>query len=222
MKDNSINIRAIQHFMYCNRRFGLLEINNDWSENAFVVKANILHENVHSGSHKFSSNDIVSRSSVAVYNDDPQYNIFGVTDCVEFVNSLNGVDINGLDGKYNVRLVEYKPRQPKDKTFNESDAIQVFAQKLCADYIWKCDSEGYVYYADTKKRIKLPFKEEYEKYNLLIIDYLSRMREILKTGKIPQKSKDVKCSGCSMLDYCFPKSISYCVQKEINRIDGTE
>ena len=28
-----INIRTIQHYMYCPRRFGLLEIENAWAEN---------------------------------------------------------------------------------------------------------------------------------------------------------------------------------------------
>ena len=40
--------------MYCPRRFALLENNSDWAENAFVVKADIMHENVHSGAHSFS------------------------------------------------------------------------------------------------------------------------------------------------------------------------
>lgn len=44
MTDDSINIRDIQHYMYCPRRYALLEINRDWSENAYVIKANILHE----------------------------------------------------------------------------------------------------------------------------------------------------------------------------------
>ena len=48
-EDVTINIRDIQHYMYCPRRFALLEVNDDWAENAFVVKANLLHENVHSG-----------------------------------------------------------------------------------------------------------------------------------------------------------------------------
>jgi CRISPR-associated exonuclease Cas4 len=47
-----INIRTIQHYMYCPRRFGLLEIENAWAENVSVVLANIMHENVHSGKHQ--------------------------------------------------------------------------------------------------------------------------------------------------------------------------
>ena len=40
-EDVTINIRDIQHYMYCPRRFALLEVNDDWAENAFVVKANL-------------------------------------------------------------------------------------------------------------------------------------------------------------------------------------
>ena len=41
-EEQTINIRAIQHYMYCPRRFALLELNCDWAENAFVVKANLM------------------------------------------------------------------------------------------------------------------------------------------------------------------------------------
>ena len=84
-EDVTINIRDIQHYMYCPRRFALLEVNDDWAENAFVVKANLLHENVHSGERNFENKHKIVRSDVSVYNDDPKYNIFGVVDCIEFV-----------------------------------------------------------------------------------------------------------------------------------------
>lgn len=121
-----INIRTIQHYMYCPRRFGLLEIENAWAENVSVVLANIMHENVHSGKHQFKSKNKVVLSSVTLYND--ELDLYGVADCIEFCKNKDGVPIDGLDGKYTVRLVEYKPTQPKDGSIRETDAIQVFAQ----------------------------------------------------------------------------------------------
>lgn len=218
MIDATINIRAIQHYMYCPRRFALLEINNDWSENAFVVKANIMHENVHSGSHNISSEKLVAKSSVTLYNDD--LDIFGVADCVEFVQCSDGTAVDGLNGKYKIKIVEYKPKTSDNSGYNETDAIQVFAQKMCADYIWGCDSEGYIYYSETRKRIRLPFDNEKERYMSLLEKYLSEMREILRSGTIPQKRKGQKCSGCSMSDICFSKNIGYSVRKEILSTKG--
>ena len=51
MNEDAIQIRSIQHYLYCPRRFALLEIDRDWQENAFVAKADLLHEHVHDGSH---------------------------------------------------------------------------------------------------------------------------------------------------------------------------
>ncbi|HHX58032.1 MAG TPA: Dna2/Cas4 domain-containing protein, partial [Clostridiales bacterium] len=103
--DITVNIRSIQHYMYCPRRYALLEVNNDWAENAFVVKANIMHENVHDGSHSFSDSNKIVRSAVSIYNDELEYDLYGITDCIEFVKSANGTFIEELSGKYDVRIV---------------------------------------------------------------------------------------------------------------------
>ena len=47
MNEKTINIRAIQHYMYCPRRFALLEINDDWEENA-SLKLSIDSAAIHS------------------------------------------------------------------------------------------------------------------------------------------------------------------------------
>lgn len=219
MNDYPINIRAIQHYMYCPRRFGLLEVNDDWAENAFVVSANLMHTHVHDGSHSFNSADgTIARSSLAVYND--SLDIFGITDCVEFVKCKDGVEIEGFEGKYRVKIIEYKPKPPKDGTFHKSDAMQVYAQKICADSMWHCQSEGYIYYTETKRRIKLPFETEGEAYYKELLDYLEKMRDIISRGNIPPRVKGQKCSGCSLSDYCFAKTGRYSVKAEIMAMKG--
>lgn len=213
MNDLTVNIRDIQHFMYCPRRYSLLEINDDWAENYFVIKANLLHEHVHDGSHSFSDSNKIVRSNIAVYNDLPEYDLFGITDCVEFVKDRNGVEIKDLGGSFRVRIVEYKPKAPKGADFNETDAIQVFAQKICADFVWKCDCEAYIYYSDIRKRVRLPFDSEYEKYDVLLKNILREIRNIREEKIIPPREKGQKCSGCSMADICFPKVRKYSVKE---------
>lgn len=218
MTDNSLNIRAIQHYMYCPRRFGLLENNCDWAENASVIRANLMHENVHDGSHSFDSDKKIVRSGVAVYSDNPEYDIFGVTDCMEFVKAKDGCRISGFDGLYRIRIIEYKPRKPKDCDFNETDAIQVFAQKLCADCLWNTDSECYIYYSDVRRRIKLPFDnpDVYSLYDNRLKAMLGEMRLIISSGVIPPMNKGQRCTGCSMDTCCFPKSKPYNIKAKIS------
>lgn len=208
----SVKIRAIQHFLYCPRRFGLLEINGDWAENASVVMGNIIHERVHSGDRGTCRNGY-SMTAVTLYND--ELDIYGVSDCIEFSPDTNG-DYIGRDGKrYTVTLVEYKPTRPKNGEISLPDSVQVFAQKLCADKVFGCNCRGAVYYADVRKRTLLPFDSEYEKYYELVTGLISQMRDILESGEIPLRKKGQHCSGCSLENVCMPKCESYSVKDNI-------
>ena len=211
----AINLRSIQHYMYCPRRYALLELNRDWNENAFVVQANLLHEHVHDGSHSFSDSRKVVRSDVTVYRDYPEYDLNGVLDCAEFVRSKDGVAVPGLDGTFQVKIIEYKPKAPRGEPFHETDAIQVFAQKLCADAVWGTDCECFLYYSDIRRRVRLPFDTEYAHYDTLLQKLLGEMCSILASGQIPPRNKGQKCSGCSIADLCFPKEKPYSVRREI-------
>ena len=215
----SVNIRAIQHYMYCPRRFGLLEINKDWRENALVVNGNIVHERVHSGEHSFSSKAVRAESAVQLYHDELE--IFGVADCIEFRPSSRAEYSAAAGGRYDITIVEYKPTRPKSDEISETDAIQVFAQKLCADSIYGVSCKGALYYSDIKRRVILPFDEEYDRYYALLKRLLSEMRCVLDSGVIPNRTAGQKCSGCSLESVCMPKRQQYSVRGEImNLIRG--
>ena len=145
-----------------------------------------------------------------------------MTDCIEFVRSKEGVELDGHEGRFKVRIIEYKPKAPKNEPFNETDAIQVFAQKICADSVWDTDCEAYIYYSDTRKRVELPFDSEYEKYDKMLKELLCEMRKVLDEKKIPLRKKTQKCSGCSMTDICFPKAKKYCVRDIVMSQKGAD
>ena len=73
-------------------------------------------------------------------------------------------------------------------------------------WLWNTSSEAYIYYCDVKKRVKLPFDSEFPAYDSKIRQMLCEMRELIRTGEIPQRKTGQKCSGCSMADICFPKN----------------
>lgn len=205
MIDISIAVRSIQHFLYCPHRWGLLEIDCAWSENIFVTKANIIHNRVHNPDTSYSTYGKRTCTSVSVFNDLPQYNLYGVTDCIE---------INNSDSK-DLCIVEYKPTKPKNSDYNFEDLMQVFAQKICVDYVFKCDCDAVLYYADVKKRITLPLKENFNEYDEILIHTLTKMRELLVSGEIPPIKKSQRCNGCSMKDICIPKSVSVKNKKNV-------
>lgn len=207
MEDISVSIRNIQHYLYCPHRWGLINIECSWAENYFVTKGNIIHERVHNPDNSYVSKNKKVITSVAVYND--VLGIYGITDCIELSKFRSGVKIQNLPECYKLTIVEYKPHKPDDRLFNNDDALQVFAQKMCVDSIFHCDSEGVLYYSDEKKRIKLPFHEKYEAYLRELKKVLEEIRDYTVRGEIPPIRRNQKCSGCSFQDLCIPKIVGH-------------
>ena len=201
---SEVTIRSIQHYMYCPHRWGLMEIEESWAENIFVTKANLIHERVHDPDKNYTARGKKNFTSVQVYNDLDPYRLFGVIDCLELVPDVKGVPVPGENGTYRLRIVEYKPTQLKGQEYREDDAMQVFAQKLCVDYVFGGECEGIIYYADVKKRIHLPLCEQFTEYDEKLKKLLSEMRDYREKGKVPPIREKQKCSGCSMKDLCMP------------------
>ena len=206
MNSDAITIRSIQHYMYCPHRWGLIEIDRAWSENAFVTKANIMHERVHNPDKKYTQKGKIVFTSVPVYNDKEEYNLYGVTDCIEATKVKDGVRLPGYDELFQLCIIEYKPKKPKVNDYNEEDLMQVFAQKVCVDYVFQCDCDVIIYYADVKKRVLLPIKENYKEYDRALITLLSEIRFNMMQGIIPPIKRGQNCNGCSMKDMCMPRA----------------
>lgn len=204
MNEGQIAIRNVQHYLYCAHRWGLLAIDQAWAENGFVTKANLLHERVHQPL-KFSGKGKKTFTSVSIYHDQPAYQLYGVTDCLEATEDKNGVPILGSSETYRLCVVEYKPTAPKGEAYHEDDLMQVFAQKICVDYVFGGDCDGVLYYADVKKRIQLPLRQHFAEYDQRLKSLLAEMRAHLAAGVIPKVPKGQRCSGCSLKDLCMPK-----------------
>ena len=220
MRSEEITIRSIQHYMYCPHRWGLLEIDKAWAENVFVTKANLMHERVHDPNRNYTVRGRKVFTSVPVYNDLEEYNLYGVMDCLECKESKDGVDAFHDGKKYKLCIVEYKPTKSKQQTHRKDDLMQIFAQKICVDYVFHCDCETILYYADVKQRIPVDFTDSYREFDNELKDLLCEMRTNLREGNIPPIRKGQQCSGCSMKDLCMPSSLkkSYRFQKELQHV----
>lgn len=182
----SISIRNLQHYLYCPHRWGLMEIDRAWAENYFVVRANTVHERVHSGDN-FSSRGKKCYTDVDVWND--ELGIIGKLDCLE----------KNADS---FCIIEYKPSKPKYDTIRYEDAMQLYAQKICVDKIFDTDCFAEIYYADVRKRFKVTFDNS---MHAKMLSILAEMRTYIAEGKIPDIREGQNCSGCSMKDLCMPQ-----------------
>ncbi|MBQ8974861.1 MAG: Dna2/Cas4 domain-containing protein [Oscillospiraceae bacterium] len=167
-----------------------MEIDRAWAENYFVVKAELVHERAHNAQ-AYALRGRKVHTAVRVWND--RYGLYGELDCLE-----------EKDG--GLCIVEYKPSAPEDGAYRREDAMQVFAQKLCADEVFSRDCAAQIYYADTKKRVTLPLRQEYEEYLAALTGILGEMRRLRRDGQIPPVRKGQYCAGCSMKDLCIPQA----------------
>lgn len=199
-----ISIRSIQHYLYCPHRWGLCEIEKLWQDNLFVAHADLIHARVHDAEYTRSLRGVKTFCGVSVYHDAPAYGLYGITDCIEARKSSKGISLPGEEGLWQLCIVEYKPTKPKTSDYHSSDLMQVFAQKICVDYIFQCDCDAELYYDDVRKRISLPVKEYYNEFDADLKKILIQMRDALASGTVPPIPKGQKCSGCSLKDICIP------------------
>lgn len=204
---DQLNIRSIQHFLYCPHRWGLQEIEQAWAENYFIARANLMHKRVDSAIQYMGRGKKVN-TAVQVWND--ELGIYGVVDCLEsYADKLV--------------IVEYKPTMPQNASYCDDDAMQVFAQKVCVDKVFSCNSEAVLYYAKKKRRIALPFDTEYQLWHDRLNATLRQMRDAFDKGIVPPVRKNQYCGGCSMKDVCIPEALKKkkSVRADINRIIET-
>lgn len=219
-----IAIRTIQHYLYCPHRWGLLEMEDAWSENAFVASANLIHERAHDPA-RHDQRGVLTFTAVQVFCDRPEYGMYGVLDCLEARKSPSGISLDGLEGRYKLTVVEYKPTKPKSEDFHPSDLYQVLAQKICVDTMFQTDCDAVIYYADVKRRQELPIRDNFAALDQKLRQTLSQMRDALERGTVPEILPGQKCSGCSIKDFCLPakkrsfESVKNRIMKELENED---
>lgn len=184
----TLSIRSLQHYLYCPHRWGLMEIDRAWAENYFVVKANRLHDRAHSGK-KYALRGKKVYTDVYVWND--ELGLVGKTDCIE-------------ERKDGLCIVEYKPTKPEAGDARHEDAMQLFAQTLCARQVFGRPCAAEIYYADVKKRVSISFESDWAAYEAELKDMMAEMRDCLDKGLVPPVRKGQNCGGCSMKDLCMP------------------
>lgn len=202
-----IALRTLQQYLYCAKRWGLIELNCEWEENSFVVMGNLLHKNVDNPFLQTSDGNKKIERAVPVFNH--QLKLVGKVDQLEFVHSQGGSYVEKYKDKYKVTIVEYKNSKPSKSDYHLEDAVQIYAQKICVDEMFSCDCSACIYYGDTKRRIKIEFSDEIKEsfdhaYNQIL--------HAIESNIIPSIRENQYCGGCSLRDLCIPKA--YMIEKK--------
>jgi CRISPR-associated exonuclease Cas4 len=186
-----IPISALQHAVYCLRQAALIHLERLWEENRYTAEGHVLH--VHADKPGVRRQRGVRRVS-ALPIASARLGIAGVADLVEF--------LPGADGE-TALPVEFKRGKPK---LHRADEVQLCAQALCLEEMTgRPVPEGALYYAETKRRVAVPFDAELRRLTEETAAALAALFESRRTP--PPTDHRSRCRACSLKEQCRPEAV---------------
>lgn len=198
-EENYLMVSGIQHFEFCKRQWALIHIEQQWEENVRTVQGQHVHEKADKPFiREKRGNKLIVRAMPIKSN---ELMITGVCDVVEFVNDQrNGVEIQGLEGKYKAYPVEYKRGRPKT---HDSDVLQLVAQAMCIEEMLLCTVDtGYIFYNEIKHRVEIEISEDLKNKVKTIV---REMHDYYNRRHTPKVKVGSFCKNCSLQKICLPK-----------------
>lgn len=216
-EEDFLLLSGIQHFVFCKRQWALIHIEQQWQENLRTIEGGILHEKTHDDTIKEKRGDIIISRGMAIFS--RSLGLTGTCDVVELHKAKDGVKIFGRDGTYKPIPIEYKRGKPKE---DDSDVLQLCAQAICLEEMLLCKiPEGFLFYGETKRRLKIIFDEELRERLKTII---KEMHELYDRRYTPKVKLSKSCKACSLIELCIPKlcknlSVNDYIKKNIMEVE---
>ena len=193
-EDDYIQLSSLQHYVYCPRQCGLIHVEDEWNDNVFTVRGEILHEKVDTDTYE-TRGTLKTVRGLRIHS--TRLGIVGRADVVEFRKSANA------DGSPDVMPVEFKSGQPKEDV---SDKVQLCAQALCLEEMMNTQvKRGAFFYGKIRRRVQVELDDELRKQTEEII---VAVHEIVSQKKVPAARYNEKCRNCSLEETCMPKAMN--------------
>lgn len=182
-----IPLSAVQHAVYCLRQAALIHLERLWAENRFTAEGDVLHS-VADKSGTRRARGVRRVMSLALGSQ--RLNLTGTADLVEFAPDGTAFP------------VEYKRGKPK---LHRADEAQLCAQALCLEEMTgKPVPEGALFYAQTKRRVPMPFDADLRALTEAAVADLAR---VFTSGDTPPPTPHKsRCRACSLIDLCRPET----------------
>jgi CRISPR-associated exonuclease Cas4 len=184
---------------FCERRWALVHIEQQWDDNSFTAEGNQIHEKAH-------SQQVESRPGVLIRRTLPlrsfRLGLSGQADIVEFLPSTEAaaISIEGRRGRWQPFPIEYK--RSRDKAGSIAYRLQLCAQAICLEEMLGAQvPSGAVYDASSRRRQSVDFSQpaRNEVQRLAV-----RMHQLHREGHTPKAQLIPACRKCSLCERCLP------------------
>ena len=189
-----IPARILNEFVYCPRLAYLEWVQKEWADSSDTVEGRHLHRRV-------------DEQGGVLPKPDEQFEELKQARAVEISSAkldlVAKIDIVESE-KGTITPVDYKrgKRPHVPRRAYDPERVQLCAQGLLLEEKgYKC-SEGVLYFAASKERVRVPFDDE---LRALTKESLAMLRDVVEGGRIPPPLEDSpKCTRCSLAGICLP------------------
>lgn len=197
-EDEYLMLSGIQHFLFCRRQWALIHVEQQWKDNELTSSGELFHKRAHDPVKLEKRGDTVIFRGLRIYSG--SLGTSGNCDVVELHKAVEGISINGMEGRWNVLPIEYKNGK---YDFNEADAAQLCAEAMCLEEMLCCQiASGDLFWGETHRRKRVDFDETLRKK---VIDSFQEMHEYFSRGYTPKCRRRKGCARCSLRDLCLPE-----------------
>jgi CRISPR-associated exonuclease Cas4 len=198
-EDDLLALSGIQHLVFCERQWGLIHIEQVWSENRLTAEGRVLHDRPHEAGSESRPGLRIARG---LRLRSLRLGLSGQADVVEFRAAPNGATLPGEDGFWQALPVEYKRGRPKQ---DHCDQVQLCAQALCLEEMFgSMVPEGALFYGTPRRRQDVVFSPALRTETETLA---ARMHELYRARVTPRAVYSPKCDKCSLLGTCMPKTL---------------
>lgn len=196
-EDDFLMISGIQHFCFCRRQWALIDLEQEWIDDARTVSGDLFHEKADTLS-KERRNGTVTLRSVRVSSS--SLGLSGRCDVVEISEDPKGFPVAGMSGMYSVVPVEYKVGHRKEEDW---DRVQLCAESIALEEsLGTTVRTGCLFYGLERRREIVSIDEDLREKTRLLA---SEMHRVFNEKEIPHAVKTPRCRRCSLHDVCMPE-----------------
>lgn len=210
-EEDLLPISRLQHFLFCERRAALVQIEGVWGDNIFTAEGAIFHNKVDDDLSVESRKDV--RITRGLLLRSLRLGLSGKADVVEFhrVSEENGsfsnekclpvgIPLYDTYGLWRPFPVDYKRGRLRHE---EGFEIQLCAQALCLEeMLCVAVPVGAIFYEKPRRRLEVIFDPDIRKRTE---QAAIRLHELFRSGQTPSARYEKKCESCSLMDLCMPK-----------------
>ena len=200
-EDELLPVSALQHLTFCERQWGLIHLEGQWSENRLTVEGDLLHNRADEPETEVRGNLRIARG---LRLRSLRLGLSGKADVVEFLrvsSSKEGVSLEGVSGLWKPVIVEYKRGRPK---IGDEDKIQLCAQALCLEEMLSVSiASGSFFYGQPRKRHEVVFDAELRRKTESLAN---RLHELMHAARTPPPDYNKRCRNCSLVHLCLPSA----------------